>query len=90
MPLPVVERTSANSYRAVVDFRSNLLQTRLQGRDVGRLDSRLTGIDRDSAITKVQDFRGKSGHGLLGDWVQARFGAQPSLPTAAEVDALAG
>jgi hypothetical protein len=32
--------TAAQSYQAVVEFRSNLLQTRLQGRDVGRLDSR--------------------------------------------------
>lgn len=32
--------TAAKSYEAVVEFRSNLLQTRLQGRDVGRLDSR--------------------------------------------------
>lgn len=32
--------TAALGYDAVVDFRTNLLQTRLQGRDVGRLDSR--------------------------------------------------
>ena len=32
--------TSARNYTAVVDFRSNLLQARLQGRQVGRLDSR--------------------------------------------------
>lgn len=32
--------TAAQSYQTVVEFRSNLLQTRLQGRDVGRLDSR--------------------------------------------------
>ena len=32
--------TAAQSYQAVVEFRSNLLQTRLQGREVGRLDSR--------------------------------------------------
>ncbi len=32
--------TAAESYQAVVEFRSNLLQTRLQGRDIGRLDSR--------------------------------------------------
>jgi outer membrane protein len=32
--------SAAQSYHAVVEFRSNLLQTRLQGRDVGRLDSR--------------------------------------------------
>lgn len=31
---------AAQSYQAVVEFRSNLLQTRLQGREVGRLDSR--------------------------------------------------
>lgn len=31
---------AAQSYQAVVEFRTNLLQTRLQGRDVGRLDSR--------------------------------------------------
>ncbi len=32
--------TAAQSYQAVVEFRSSLLQTRLQGREVGRLDSR--------------------------------------------------
>jgi len=32
--------TAARSYETVVEFRMNLLQTRLQGRDVGRLDSR--------------------------------------------------
>jgi outer membrane protein len=32
--------TAARNYQAVVEFRSNLLSTRLQGRDVGRLDSR--------------------------------------------------
>jgi outer membrane protein TolC len=32
--------TAAQSYQAVVEFRTNLLQTRLQGKEVGRLDSR--------------------------------------------------
>ena len=32
--------SAAQSYQAVVEFRTNLLQTRLQGREVGRLDSR--------------------------------------------------
>lgn len=32
--------TAAQNYTAVVEFRTNLLQTRLEGRDVGRLDSR--------------------------------------------------
>lgn len=32
--------TAARSYEAVVAFRTNLLNTRLQSRDVGRLDSR--------------------------------------------------
>lgn len=32
--------TAAESYETVVEFRSNLLQTRLQSRDIGRLDSR--------------------------------------------------
>lgn len=31
---------AAQSYEAIVDFRASLLQTRLQGREVGRLDSR--------------------------------------------------
>src|SRR5439155_25034660 len=32
--------SAAQSLQSVVEFRSNLLQTRLQGRDVGRLDTR--------------------------------------------------
>lgn len=32
--------TAAQSYGAVVDFRDNLLRARLQGREVGRIDSR--------------------------------------------------
>lgn len=31
---------AAQSFAVIVDFRSNLLKTRLQGRDVGRVDSR--------------------------------------------------